>query len=50
MDQAFNVLRNYARSSNRRLSDLARAFVKGSETFPGLMEPGSPSASPQAQG
>jgi GAF domain-containing protein len=41
VDQAFNVLRNYARSRNHRLSDLARAFVDGSETFPGLVEPGS---------
>jgi GAF domain-containing protein len=39
MDQAFNVLRRYARTRNIRLSDLARAFVDGSETFPGLIEP-----------
>jgi len=32
MDQAFTVLRDYARSRNRRLSDLARAFVDGTET------------------
>jgi transcriptional regulator with GAF, ATPase, and Fis domain len=38
MEQAFNVLRRYARSQNIRLSDLARAFVDGSETFPGLAE------------
>jgi GAF domain-containing protein len=42
MDQAFNVLRRYARTRNIRLSDLARAFVEGSETFPGLTEPTSP--------
>jgi len=42
MDQAFNVLRRYARTRNIRLSDLARAFVDGSETFPGLTEPTSP--------
>ena len=42
MDQAFNVLRRYARTSNIRLSDLARAFVDGSETFPGLIEPVNP--------
>src|ERR1035438_6578805 len=41
MDQAFNVLRRYARTSNIRLSDLARAFVDDSETFPGLIEQGS---------
>lgn len=39
MDQAFNVMRRYARTRNIRLSDLARAFVDGSETFPGLIEP-----------
>ena len=31
MDQSFNLLRGSARSSNRRLSDLARAVVDGSE-------------------
>jgi transcriptional regulator with GAF, ATPase, and Fis domain len=41
MDQAFNVLRRYARTRNIRLSDLARAFVDGSDTFPGLIEPPS---------
>ncbi len=40
MDQAFAVLRRYARTRNLRLSDLARAFVDGSETFPDLVEPG----------
>ena len=40
MDQAFNVLRRYARTRNIRLSELARAFVDGSETFPGLVERG----------
>jgi GAF domain-containing protein len=40
MDQAFDVLRRYARTRNMRLSDLARAFVEDSETFPGLVEPG----------
>jgi GAF domain-containing protein len=34
MDQAFSVLRGYARSRNRRLSDLARALVDGTETIP----------------
>ena len=41
MDQSFNVLRRYARTRNIRLSDLARAFVEGSETFPGLIDPPS---------
>jgi len=31
MDQSFTLLRSAARSSNRRLSDLARAVVDGSE-------------------
>lgn len=42
MDQAFKRLRSYARERNRGLSELARAFVDGSEIFPGLSEPGSP--------
>ena len=36
MDQAFGLLRDYARSRNRRLSDLAQAFVDGSETLTAL--------------
>jgi transcriptional regulator with GAF, ATPase, and Fis domain len=32
MDQSFTLLRSTARTSNRRLSDLARAVVDGSET------------------
>jgi GAF domain-containing protein len=35
MDQAFTVLRDYARSRNRRLSDLARAIVDGTENITG---------------
>ena len=35
IDQAFSVLRDYARSRNRRLSDLARAMVDGTEAIPG---------------
>jgi AmiR/NasT family two-component response regulator len=35
-DQAFSLLRDRARTSNRRLSDLARAFVDGTETLSGL--------------
>jgi len=34
MDDAFNVLRSYARMRNRRLSELARAFIDGSEDVP----------------
>jgi transcriptional regulator with GAF, ATPase, and Fis domain len=36
MDQAFTLLRDGARTSNRRLSDLARAFVDGTETLTAL--------------
>jgi transcriptional regulator with GAF, ATPase, and Fis domain len=36
MDQAFSLLRDRARVSNRRLSDLARAFVDGTEAVSGL--------------
>jgi GAF domain-containing protein len=35
MDQAFNVLRDHARSRNIRLSDLARAFIDGTENITG---------------
>ena len=40
MDTAFGLLRQYARDRNRRLSDLAQAFVDGSETLPGITAPG----------
>ncbi len=36
MDQAFNLLREYARNRNVRLSDLALAFIDGSETLASL--------------
>ncbi|MET8291194.1 GAF and ANTAR domain-containing protein [Streptomyces sp. NPDC005132] len=36
MEQAFTTLRGYARAHNRRLSDLARAFIDDSEPLPGL--------------
>jgi transcriptional regulator with GAF, ATPase, and Fis domain len=36
MAQAFNLLRDFARARNLRLSDLAQAFVDGSETLTGL--------------
>jgi len=49
MDQAFNLLRDYARNRNVRLSDLARAFIEGSET---LASPaaGRPSQQPRGAG
>ncbi|WP_405867638.1 GAF and ANTAR domain-containing protein [Streptomyces sp. NBC_01515] len=36
MEQAFTTLRGYARSHNRRLSDVARAFIDESEPLSGL--------------
>jgi len=36
MGQAFSLLRDHARSRNLRLSDLARAFIDGSEPLSGL--------------
>ncbi|MER5347401.1 ANTAR domain-containing protein [Streptomyces mirabilis] len=36
MEQAFTALRGYARSHNRRLPDVARAFIDDSEPLPGL--------------
>jgi len=33
MDQSFTLLRSTARTTNRRLSDLARAVVDRSETL-----------------
>jgi transcriptional regulator with GAF, ATPase, and Fis domain len=35
MDQAFSLLRDFARTRNRRLSDLAQAFIDGTETLTG---------------
>ncbi|MEU8789389.1 GAF and ANTAR domain-containing protein [Streptomyces sp. NPDC048643] len=37
MEEAFTALRRYARSHNRRLSDVARAFIDDSEPLPGLV-------------
>ncbi|WP_323182703.1 ANTAR domain-containing protein [Streptomyces sp. NBC_00347] len=37
MEEAFTALRSYARAHNRRLSDLAGAFVNGTEPLPGLV-------------
>jgi len=34
MDQAFDLLRDFARARNRRLSDLTEAFIDGSEISP----------------
>jgi transcriptional regulator with GAF, ATPase, and Fis domain len=36
MDEAFTLLRNFARSRNLRLAELARAFVDGTETLSSL--------------
>ncbi|MEJ8644478.1 GAF and ANTAR domain-containing protein [Streptomyces sp. MS1.HAVA.3] len=36
MEQAFTALRGYARAHNLRLSDLARAFIDGTEPLTGL--------------
>jgi GAF domain-containing protein len=36
MDQSFNLLRDFARARNLRLSDLSQAFIDGSETLVGL--------------
>jgi AmiR/NasT family two-component response regulator len=36
MDQAFSLLRDFARNRNLRLSDLAQAFIDGSEVLPDL--------------
>ncbi|MEU1038109.1 GAF and ANTAR domain-containing protein [Streptomyces sp. NPDC005551] len=38
MEQAFTALRSYARAHNRRLADLALAFVSDSERLPGLTD------------
>jgi GAF domain-containing protein len=40
MDQAFTVLRNYARDRNRRLSDLAHGIIDGSVDIAGITAPG----------
>jgi transcriptional regulator with GAF, ATPase, and Fis domain len=36
MDQAFNLLRDFARARNHRLSELSQAFVDGTENLIGL--------------
>lgn len=40
-DQAFRVLRDYARSRNRKLADLANAFVGETDALPGVTAPPS---------
>ncbi|TJZ99800.1 ANTAR domain-containing protein [Actinacidiphila oryziradicis] len=37
MESAFTALRGYARAHNQRLSDLARAFIDGTEPLTGLI-------------
>ena len=53
MDQAFSLLRDRARTSNRRLSDLARAFIDGTDTLtgpaPGKSGPQLPGNGPRQQ-
>ena len=39
MDQAFSLLRDHARSRNQRLSDLAQAFIDGTEPIIGRTPP-----------
>ena len=50
MDQAFALLRDHARASNRRLSDLAQAFIDGTEPLtgpdPGRTRPPRPATRP----
>ena len=38
MEQAFSLLRDYARARNLRLADLAQSFVSGTETLSGRTE------------
>src|SRR6266704_4414534 len=48
MDQAFALLRDRARAGNRRLSDLARAFIDGTE--PLTAPDAGPGRSPRSSG
>ena len=56
MDQAFTLLRDNARARNLRLSELARAFVGGTEPLTGLVRratpqpPRSPGQAPRRDG
>lgn len=53
MDQAFTLLRDRARASNRRLSDLARAFIDGTQALtgpgPGRTRPPRPATRPRPE-
>jgi GAF domain-containing protein len=49
VNQAFALLRNRARSSNQRLSDLARDFVDGTQSFTGLADTGTGTGTPRRQ-
>jgi hypothetical protein len=48
MDHAFNIMRNFARARNLRLSDLAQAFVDGSQSLTDLTASGSHQQQPEA--
>src|ERR1700729_2305095 len=48
MGQAFNLLRDYARARNLRLSALAQAFIDGSEPLPGLAASATQQRTPTA--
>ena len=48
MDQAFSLLRDFARTRNLRLSELAQAFIDGSETLTSLTASNSPQRPPGA--
>ena len=45
MDQTFTLLRDRVRASNRRLSDLARAFIDGTQALTGP-DPAAPASHP----
>jgi transcriptional regulator with GAF, ATPase, and Fis domain len=49
MDQAFSLLRDFARNRNVRLSDLAQAFIDGSESLPDLAASALPQPRPGAR-
>jgi transcriptional regulator with GAF, ATPase, and Fis domain len=50
VSQAFSLLRGYARARNQRLSELARAFVEGTDTLPGLAVPSTQQPPPAPRG
>ena len=49
MEQAFNLLRDYARNRNLRLADLAQAFIDGTQTLTGPATPARPHSTSVAQ-